>query len=517
LTASREVRNLIVHAGRVSAAGGTNMPVSRRDILKVGLAAAPSLALTRLAEAQIGDPGSPTVFPFRRALPIPATLSPTDSTPTQDTYDITMQEALADIIPGRPTPVWTYNGTYPGPTIRARAGAQAKTVVVNQTNDLPQAMSVHLHGAHVLPTSDGHPNDLITPNGGTKPYTYPNTQLPATLWYHDHAVDVTGPHVYMGLAGFYIQSDDVEDALGLPSGSNDVPLLVQDRLFNRNGSFAYPLSDDAINRGVIGDRILVNGVIQPFHAVTRRKVRFRLLNGSNSRIYDFRLSNGQPFIQIGSDGGLLPLAVPRTMIRLGPAERADVVIDFTDVPSGTSIYLRNTNRMIALNRDRAPREILRFDVGGGQTVTAPITALRTFTPPGLESVTRQFTLGRIFLPDGRPVWQINGQTYNQNVDLASPTNGATELWTFQNNSNLIHPMHIHLVQFQIQTIGGLPPALGDNGWKDTVNVPPLSNAVVKMRFATFDNSPGFTGRYVFHCHVLEHEDMAMMAQFNVTP
>lgn len=489
------------------------MPVSRRELLKLGLTAAPSLALTRLAEAQIGDPGSPPIYPFRRALVIPPEIVAGGST-----IDITMQEAMADIIPGRPTPVWAYNGIYPGPTIRAQAGLSAATVTVNQQNDLPEPMSIHLHGAHVQPDSDGHPNDLIAP-GGNKDYVYPNTQLPATLWYHDHAVDLTGPHVYMGLAGFYLTSDSFETnpALNLPTGAQDVPLLIQDRLFNRNGTLAYPQSDDAINRGVIGDRILVNGRIQPFFSVSRRKMRFRLLNGSNARIYDLRLSNGQPFIQVGSDGGLLTAAVSRNVIRLGPAERADVVIDFTNVASGTQIFLRNTNRMIPLSMDRAPREILRFDVGGAQTMTGPITALRPVAPLGAEVGTRNFTLGRIFLPDGRPVWRINGLTYDPGVIQANPSNNDIEIWRFQNNSNFVHPMHIHLVQFQIQDIGGVPPAAGDDGWKDTVNVPPFTNVGVKMRFGRWDGAAGPTGTFVFHCHNLEHEDHAMMAQFDVTP
>jgi spore coat protein A len=488
-----------------------DMPVSRRDILKMGLTAAPSLALTRLAEAQIGDPGSPPILPFRRPLNIPPEIVAGGSP-----IDITMDETTADIIPGRETPVWAYNGSYPGPTIRARAGDDAATTTVVQTNQLQEAMSVHLHGAHVVPTSDGHPNDLIQP-GGNKTYVYPNTQLPATLWYHDHAVDVTGPHVYMGLAGFYITSDDFEDALGLPSGSNDIPLLIQDRLFNRNGSFAYPRTDDAINRGVIGDRILVNGVIQPFLQVARRKVRFRLLNGSNSRIYDFRLSNGQPLIQIGSDGGLLPVAVPRSVIRLGPSERADVVIDFTDLANGTSIFLRNTNRMLPLSRDRAPREILRFDVNGAQTVTPPIATLRPHLPV-TGGNTRNFQLSRVFQPDGRPTWLINGETYNPASIIAdNVVNNSTEVWRFQNNSNLTHPMHIHLVQFKIVDIGGVPPLLGDDGWKDTVNVPPFTNVGVRMRFGVWNAGAGPTGTYVFHCHVLEHEDHAMMAQFSVVP
>lgn len=490
------------------------MGVSRRELLRLGLLAAPGISLPRLAEAQramavddaIADPGSPPVIPFTRPLPIPTVLTPGGGPPGQDNYTITMQPAMADIIPGRPTPVWTYNGLYPGPTIRARSG---RPVVIRQNNNLPESMSVHLHGGHTPASSDGHPTDLIPP-GGNKDYTYPNNQLPATLWYHDHAVDLTGPHVYLGLAGFYLIGDPFEDSLNLPTGAHDVPLVVQDRLFNRNGTFSYPLTDDALLRGVIGDRMLVNGVIQPFFQVTRRKWRFRLLNGSNARIYDFALSNGQPFIQIGSDGGLLSAPVNRTVIRLGPAERADVVVDFTNVPTGTQVYLRNLNRMIPLTLDRAPRDLMRFDVGNTATDTSVVpAALRPFTPPGTETVTRDITLER-GTANGRPVWFINGLLFDPARIEFSPARGDVEIWRFTNNSNFTHPMHIHLVQFQVLDVGGQPPAAGDDHWKDTVNVPPGGVVRVKARFADY------AGTFVFHCHVLEHEDHAMMAQFSVT-
>jgi spore coat protein A len=466
------------------------------------------MSLGRLAEAAVGDPGSPPVFPFTRPLVIPPTLTPGPGPAGQDSYTITMQEATANIIPGRPTPVWAYNGIYPGPTIRARRNRQ---VNIRQVNNLSESMSVHLHGAHVPPTSDGHPTDLIAP-GQQKDYNYPNNQLPAPLWYHDHAVDVTGHHVYMGLSGFYLMSDSTEDNLNLPGpGTNgqfqhDVPLLIQDRLFNKNGSFSYPLTDDALVRGVLGDRILVNGVIQPFFPVTRRKWRFRLLNGSNARIYDFALSNGQPFIQIGSDGGLLSAPVTRNVIRLGPAERADVVIDFTGLTFGQQVFLRNLNRMVPLTVDRAPRDIMRFDIGSSASDSSQVPAsLRPFTAPGTEDVPpRDFILSR-GVQNGRTVWFINAQLFDENRIDANVVLGNTERWRFINNSNVSHPMHIHLVQFVVVGAGA-----GDDHWKDTVNVPPGGTVEVRARFTDY------TGTYVFHCHVLEHEDHAMMAQFSVS-
>jgi spore coat protein A len=314
----------------------------------------------------------------------------------------------------------------------------------------------------------------------------------------------------MGLSGFYILTDTFEQNLNLPSGNNDVPLVVQDRTFNHNGTLSYPLTDDALNRGMLGDRILVNGLIQPFFPVTRRKWRFRLLNGSNARIYDFTLSNGMPFTQIGSDGGLLSAPVSRTVIRLGPAERADVVLDFSAIPQGTQIFLRNTNRMVPLTMDRAPRDLLRFDVGATATDTSVVPpTLRPFTPLGTEVITRDFGLTRGF-QNGRFVWLINGLLFDPTRLDANVTRGDIEIWRFNNASPFTHPMHIHLVQFQVLDINNVPPGPGEDHWKDTVNVPPGGVVRVKARFADF------SGNFVFHCHVLEHEDHAMMAQFQVS-
>lgn len=481
------------------------MPLSRRELLKLGLLAAPGAALGRYAEAQVGDPGSPPVIPFTRQLRIPPNITPSGGGGPNVT--LTMSESTQAIVPGRPdTPIWGYNGQYPGPTIRARRN---QSIVVRQINNLPESTSVHLHGGHTGPTSDGHPNDLITP-GNQKDYTYPNSQLPATLWYHDHAVDVTGPHLYMGLAGMYIIGETFEDNLNLPGGplddvNLDVPLFLSDRLFNRDGSFAYPLTDEALIRGALGDRIMVNGVIQPNFRVPSRKVRFRVVNASNARIYDLRLTNGAPFIQLGSDGALLPAPLSRTSLRLAPAERADVVIDFTGMTIGTMVVMRNVSRSVPLSMDRAPREIMRFEVDRTQADTSVIPpALRPITPLGAAAQTRVANLTRGVV-NGRPVWFINGKLYNPGQsEFTMVAQGSTELWQFNNNSPQDHPMHIHLVQFQVQN-----PGVGENGWKDTVLVPSGATVSVKAQFT------GTAGTYVFHCHNVEHEDHAMMNQFEL--
>ena len=443
---------------------------------------------------------------FEAPLPILPTLAPTSSDQTTDYYDITMEVGQKEIIPGKLTTIWGYNGLYPGPVIRAQ---RDRTVVVRQLNNLQESMSVHLHGGHTPWQSDGLPFDLIGP-GAMKTYTYPNHQPAATLWYHDHAIDTTGRHAYMGLAGLYIISDAAESNLGLPSGDYDVALLIQDRLFNSDGSLNYPLTDTTINSGVIGDTVLVNGAVQPHFDVQRRKMRFRILNGSNARIYRLALSTGDPLVQIGSDGGLLSAPVSRSSITIAPGERIEVVIDFAQYAVRASLILKN--QYTSYNPPLP--DIMRFDVvqDAVETSKLPSTLIPATSPnpDGALPIKRTFTLepGTI---KGRPVWTVNGQLYDpERVDVRPHLN-QTEEWTFVNNSGQPHPMHIHDIQWQIVEINGAPPVAGDDGRKDTFLVPAHGTVRVMGRFT--DN----LGPYVSHCHNLEHEDHAMMFNFEVQP
>jgi spore coat protein A len=447
----------------------------------------------------------PTLFTV--PLPILPVLAPASSDATTDYYDITMQVGTKEIIPGKLTTIWGYNGTYPGPTIKAHSG---RTTVVRQVNNLQESMSVHLHGGHTPPNSDGHPTDLIGP-GATKTYVYPNNQVAATLWYHDHAIDVTGRHVYMGLAGFYLIADSFEDSLPLPKSNNEVALLIQDRLFNSDGSLNYPLTDNTITTGVVGDTLLVNGAIQPYFQVGRRKVRFRILNGSNARIYKLALSTGDLITQIGSDGGLLSNPASRQAINLAPAERIDIVIDFSKYPVGTSVVLRNQDT----SASPPIPDVMRFDVVREEADESSIPA--TLRPiarlaESSASVTRTFILSQTFQNGRNDIWTINGQFYDPARLDATPKLDATEIWTFQNNSLRAHPMHIHDIECQILDINGVSPEPGDDGMKDTFLVPARGGTVRVI--GTFTDNLGV---YVSHCHILEHEDHAMMINFAVQP
>ncbi len=418
-----------------------------------------------------------------------------------------MQVGQKTIIPGTQTTIWGYNGIYPGPTIRATRGRE---VVVRQLNNLQESMSVHLHGGHTPPDSDGVPYDLIGP-GAAKKYTYPNNQAATTMAYHDHAIDTTGRHVYMGLVGFYIIRDPAEDPLGFPTGDADVPLLVQDKLFNSDGSLNYPLTDTTIQRGVFGDTLLVNGAVQPFLQVSQRRMRFRIVNASNARIYRFALTGGEPLVQIGSDGGLLATPVSRSSITLAPGERADVLIDFAAYAPGTSIILKNLDTSAPTISD-----IMRFDVvsGGTRVEDRPLPAVldKTMRPASETRPlrVRTFTLEPTTV-NGRTVWSVNNQLYDPARIDATPRLNAPEAWTFVNNSGQPHPMHNHATQWRILDVNGAPPAAGDDGWKDTFLVPARGSVTVLGTFTDY------TGGYVSHCHNIEHEDHAMMFNFEVQP
>jgi spore coat protein A len=255
--------------------------------------------------------------------------------------------------------------------------------------------------------------------------------------------------------------------------------------------------------GAMGDVILVNGVAQPRFEVANRKYRLRILNGSNARAYGLTLSSGQPFVQIGTDGGLLPRPVRRTTIPLHPFERVEVIVDFSAVPVGTQVILRNE-----LEAGRTG-QIMLFDVVRREPDRSSIpTSLRLLErlDPASASATRDFTLGM-----DKMSWVVNGQPFDPARIDATPRLGASEIWRFQNRSGMAHPMHVHLDMFQILDRNGTPPAEAESGWKDTVAVGPDEVVRVTVRFTDY------AGRYLVHCHNLEHEDNAMMAQFEVVP
>jgi FtsP/CotA-like multicopper oxidase with cupredoxin domain len=395
--------------------------------------------------------------------------------------------------------MWTYNGTFPGPTIRRPTGKHTR---IRFQNDLPAAvgsLSFHNHGNHSSPENDGQPTTFLVPPGGSRDYHY--TGLEAGLnergtmqWYHDHRDGVTARNVWMGLAGLYIL-DDPDDPQTLPSGNQDVPLAISDRSFNSNNQMSYTFQSN----GVTGDHALVNGLPQPYLDVADRKYRLRILNASNIRNYQVELSNGQPMTQIGTESGLLPAPVQRQSILLSPAERADVVVDFNGFLN-QQILLRNTLENGALG------ELAQFRVNSHEIDTSSVPAtLRPQEDIGSPTVTRVFEFSR-----NGGQWRINGLPFDPNRIDAQPVLGTTERWILRNAGGWDHTVHIHDVDQQLISRNGQPPT-ADELTKESWYIGGGQEVEVKIKFT--DN----VGRYVFHCHVLEHEDDAMMGQFEVVP
>jgi spore coat protein A, manganese oxidase len=513
------------------------MNISRREMLKLGAMAGAGLVLplgvlsvpaARMAASSMVR--SPSVDPFTVPLPVPPVLEPARRDAGADHYEVVQRAAKQEILPGLKTEVWGYDGVFPGPTIEARRGRE---VVVRQWNELPVPVSVHLHGGKTPPESDGYPTDLILPPGHGahddhhhagehshhfKDYRYPNEQRAATLWYHDHRMDFTGPQVYRGLAGLYLLRDEVEDGLPLPGGEKEVPLVITDRTFREDGSFYYPSIDPTLREpgvlasatngtysGVFGDTILVNGAPWPYLEVSNTMHRFRVLNASNARIYDLALDppppGGGPFAQVGSDGGLLEAPVPHESIVAAPAERFDVVVDFSRYEVGTEVTLKN------LRGEGRTRDVMRFVVARREkeesSVPERLALDLDFPDPDEAEVTRRFSfIAGVF----GGMSTINGEVFDPERVDARPRRGSTEVWEISADPS--HPVHLHLVHFKVLSRDGGPPGPHDAGWKDTVN---LEGGTVRV-VARFD---GWRGRYVFHCHNLEHEDMMMMANFEV--
>jgi spore coat protein A len=525
-----------------------NGGLSRRSLLRIagGAGAATALGFTApvlLRQAQTGRVVAsqiPLPPPFQVPLPIPPVLVPgrNPAFPGADYFEITQRVAQLEILPGVPTELWTFNGSYPGPTVISRSGVRT---VVRHHNALPVPTVVHLHGGHTPPASDGFPTDLVYPQPGsavpmkampgmgaagmpdplartsvgTRDYDYPMTQRAATLWYHDHRMSFTAPSVYRGLAGFHLVRDAEDDALPLPRGERDIPLLIADRSFAADGSLLYPALDpaalstpgtpDRYMGGVLGDVILVNGAPWPVHDVAAARYRLRLLNASNARRYQLGLSprppGGKGFTQIGSDGGLLRTPVGHDTIEIAPAERFDVVLDFSRYRVGQEVTL--VNHLGSGTTARVMRFRITRRATDGTTVPARLSAVEDLAVSQADR-TRDFA----FQNHDRRSWTINGKEFDPVRPAATTRLGSTEIWRF--TTDFHHSVHIHLVQFRVVARNGKEPGPYDAGWKDTVDLKPAEEAAVIARFT------GYPGRYVLHCHNLEHEDMAMMATFTVT-
>lgn len=526
--------------------------MNRRELLKTGLLTSGLTLLTSKKSFAAIEPitsQAPQPTPFVEELPISPVAEPTtafaDPPPNpsshqryteflpQKFYDLNIREALHSFHPELPPqPIWGYNGITPGPTFHSRYGEPA---LVRFRNNLPAnhvgygipSIITHLHNGHTASESDGFPGDYYE-TGQFKDHHYPNyyaggdeREALSTLWYHDHRMDFTSQNVYRGLAGFYLLFDEKDSgdetdpnpaAFRLPSGQFDVPLIFQDMLFDANGLQFYDQFNN--NDGLLGDRYLVNGKIQPFMRVASRKYRLRLLNGSISRFYEFFLSNGQSFIQIANDGNLLPAPIARQSIRLAPAERADVIVDFSSIVGRrSSVFLQNrleqTSGRGPTGRILSPgTPLMRFDVDSRpmrDPSRIPDT-LRELPPITTAGVTqRSWTFQR----NRNGNWTVNGQIFNVTRTDAQPGQGTAEIWRLQNGFGWSHPVHIHMEEVRILTRNGQPPPAHEQGRKDVVVLSPGETVEVFLRFRDF------YGKYPMHCHNIVHEDHAMMVRWEI--
>jgi spore coat protein A len=503
--------------------------LSRRAALRAGLAVGVGLGIgipIALGAGGADSTGSvlpsrlPLPEPFTRPLPVPPVLSPVRRDAKADYYEITQRRATVSLLPGVRTEIWGYDGMFPGPTIIGRRG---RACVVTHTNLLPVPTVVHLHGGRTPPEDDGYPADFLYPGEamstmdmagnvrmGRREYAYPLDQRAATLWYHDHRMDFTGPSVWRGLAGFHLVRDDEEDALGLPSGPRELPLMITDRSFDADGSLRYPSLDPALRdtpgvaepyvAGVLGDVMLVNGAPWPVAAVEGAQYRLRILNACNARRLDLRLDPAAPLTQIGTDGGLLAAPLHHDHFELAPAQRADLLVDFSGYRPGTQVTLVNDFG------DGRMAQVLRFLVGARGTDRFRLPdRLSTVEPldPARAAVTRTLR----FQSAGASGWRINGVPFSPDAVAATPALGTVEVWRLVTDFH--HPVHLHLSPFQVLSRGLAGPGTFDAGWKDTIDLRPAEEAAIAVRF------DGYPGKYVFHCHNLEHEDMAMMGNFVV--
>ncbi|CAM4078656.1 multicopper oxidase family protein [Lederbergia lenta] len=515
--------------------------------------------MLRATDQKIGkvDPSKPDTIPkFVDELPIPITAKPKTFRKNEPYYEIDMRQAMHQFhkfFP--PTKIWGYNGVYPGPTLDMQ---KDQTIHVKWINNLPKQnllpidrtlhgsadspdsrTVVHVHGAHVASDSDGYPESWFTKNfaqtGPTftrKVYEYTNHQMGATLWYHDHAMGITRLNVYTGLAGFYLIRDPIEKKLKLPSGKYEIPLMIQDKSFQADGSLFYPENtappNEEVNPSVVpafnGNTILVNGKIWPHLKVEPRKYRFRILNASNTNAYTLKLGNNQSFYLIGTDGGLVPEPVELESLPLEPAERADIIIDFSKW-NGKQFVLQNTNEEGNLG------VIMQFKVmlPLSQRDTSQIPELLIPSQPLDEHMaekTRLLTLGAITDEYDRPMLLLDNRMWHDPV-TEKPMLNSIEIWKFINLTPFPHPIHIHLIEFKIlhrrpfdldifletgaieYTGPAIEPEKHERGWKDTVKVDTGTVTSVIMQFTNH------VGDYVWHCHILEHEDYDMMRPFQV--
>lgn len=498
------------------------MDLHRRSLLRAG-ALLPLIPVVPALTACTQEAGPASGTP--RPLPVPELLEP-EMDGEVATFTLTAQAGTSEFVPGTTTATWGFNGAYLGPTLLLRRG---QPVRVNVRNELPETTTVHWHGIKLPAAADGGPHQPIEPGQSWSAEFTPD-QPAMTGWYHPHPHGNTAQQVYRGLAGLlWLQDDDDAAEAGIPSeyGVDDVPLVVQDKRLAEDGE----LMDAAFgtNVGVLGQTVVVNGQVNPLFEAERELIRFRLVNGSNTRVYGFRFADGRTFAQIASDGGLLAEPFLTDAVHLSPGERAEIVVRF--VPGETAQLISAEPRMgsVADPDDVGARDELAIltitgppaaaDAGDQQDADADRTVPAVTAPEdlGLPAVLAEVPRHRVddaaetrqFRLQG---FQINSRAMSMSrIDFAAPVD-QLELWQVVNMDPIPHNFHIHNAQFQVHDVDGAGPPPDLAGWKDTVYVEPQRTTRLLVRFERYTDPEV---PYMYHCHLLYHEDEGMMGQFTV--
>ncbi len=526
------------------------MFLTRRQLLRHSavMAAAPlaaQMARRKAVLRQALDPN--TLTPFVDPLPIPLVAQPSGRRPSPldrgsqiPYYRLPMRQIEYKVHRDlKPTRCWGIGSSSPGPTLETQSGAG---MLVEWANELPQShflpidhhlhgaeadkpavrSVIHLHGGKVPPESDGYPESWYVP-GKSAVYFYPNQQDAALLWYHDHAMAINRLNVFAGLFGLYIVRDPLEQSLNLPRGKYEIPMVFYDRTFDLDGQLNYPVSqypDVPWIPEFFGNAVLVNGKLLPYLDLETRKYRFRALNAANGRFFHLSLPGGPEIHQIGTDQGLLPAPVTLKQISLAPGERADLIVDFSG-HAGQQIIVKND----------VFQDVMQLRVAQSKTADSSSlpSALRPIRRIGeAEAVnTRMLMLGEIDDLRGDSAVMLLNDTHWDEPVTEKPFLDSVEIWNLLNVTDDAHPIHLHLVRFQIldrrrfepfayqsQKLvryrgGVVPPEPGESGWKDTVRADP---GMITRIIIPFE---GYAGRYVWHCHILEHEDNEMMRPYEV--
>ncbi|MDB1688214.1 multicopper oxidase family protein [Enterococcus casseliflavus] len=438
------------------------------------------------------------VHQTEKNLLIPPVLKPSSEKEGKITYDIVARKGEFQIVDGEKTATLGYNGDFLGPVIRLRKGQK---VTINTNNQLNSRTSFHWHGLKIPSNADGGPHQILEP-GENKSISFEVTQEASTLWFHPHPEGETASQVYKGLAGLMYIDDENSKSLDVPSeyGVDDIPLIVQDKSFTSSNQINY--ESDYNSDGTKGEVLLTNGTINPYVEISTRWIRYRIVSGSNSRNFTFSLDNNKSFYQIATDGGFLNSPVKLTSLTLSPGERAEILIDTQSYEIGEITHLLADDSVALTMKIRDKKQNIEFSPSG------KLNNINKIDEKEIQKLARQV----INLKGMSHMVNINSKKFDRDrIDLYKEKD-TQEIWEVNNINTMmggmIHPFHIHGVQFQIVSRNGKKPSLNEIGWKDTVLVNPEEKVELLVKF-------DHEGIFMYHCHILEHEEYGMMGQMEV--